>query len=108
MAKNFVQPGTDIQLTAGATALVGGVPVLVGKRLAVPMADIPAYTTGAAAVVGVWRFPKAAVVLNQGDLVYWDAVANNITNVVGSNTLVGYVFETALAGSADVCIKINA
>ena len=108
MARNFIESGDQIKLNAGETPFLSGVPVLVGKRLAVPLGDIAAYASGPAAVWGVWRLPKAAVALSQGEPMYFDSAAGKITNVALNNTPAGYAFESVLAASADVCTKINA
>jgi predicted RecA/RadA family phage recombinase len=108
MAKNYQGEGDVLDFTAGATPVVSGAAVLMGARLGIALADIPALETGSVAVTGVWSVQKAAGAVAQGALVYWDQAAEQLTTVDEGNTLAGFAAAPAAAGAADVRIKINA
>lgn len=109
MAKNYVEEGEILPYTTGGAAVASGAVVLMGKRLAVALGDIPANSTGSVAVTGVWAITKLATdVVNQGDLLYWDSGNSRLTVTVGANTLAGFAAAAAGNGVAAVNIKINA
>lgn len=109
MAKNYVQEGEVIEITAGGVAIASGAVVVMGKRVAIALADIPALTTGSGSVTGVWNQPKVpAEVVAQGDELYWDDAADRMTKTAGANVMAGYAFVAAGAGATTVNVKINA
>jgi len=108
MAKNYVQEGEVIDFTAGGAAVPSGAVVVMGKRIGIVLADIPALTTGSASVTGVWNQPKVpAEVVAQGDELYWDDAADRMTKTAGANVLAGYATAAAGAGVTTVNVKIN-
>ena len=109
MAKNYIQEGEILTVTAGATAIVSGAVVLIGKRVGIALADIPALGAGSASVTGVWAVTKlGADAVAQGDLLYWDAANSRLTTTAAGNTLAGFAAAPAGAGVGTVNIKINA
>lgn len=109
MARNYVGEGDVLDYTTGGAAVVSGAVVAMGKRIGIALADIPANSTGSAAVTGVWTVNKLATdVVNQGDLLYWDAPNNRLTVTAGALPVAGYAAAAAAAGLATVRIKINA
>ena len=109
MAKNYIQEGEILTVTAGATAIVSGAVVLIGKRVGIALADIPALGAGSASVTGVWAVTKlGADAVAQGDLLYWDAANSRLTTTAAGNTLAGFAATPAGAGVGTVNIKINA
>jgi len=109
MAKNYIQEGDVLPYTAGATAIVSGAVVLMGKRIGISLADIPALGAGSVTVTGVWAVAKLGTdVVGQGDLLYWDAANSRLTATAAGNTLAGFAAAPAGAGVAFVNIKINA
>ena len=109
MAKNYIQEGEILTVTAGATAIVSGAVVLIGKRVGIALADIPALGAGSASVTGVWAVAKLGTdAVAQGDLLYWDAANSRMTATAAGNTLAGFAAAPAGAGVAFVNIKINA
>ncbi|MFO0387568.1 MAG: DUF2190 family protein [Flavobacteriales bacterium] len=105
--KNFVQKGNILNWTVTGAAVVSGQGVLIGTRVGVCMTAGAVGETIAVLVDGVVALPKAAGAIAQGAAVYWDNVARNVTTTVGSNTLIGYAFDAALAGDATVNVKLN-
>ena len=49
----------------------------------------------------------AAVTIVSGEAAYWDSSANNVTNVVGSNTLVGHFVRDAASADTHGFIKFD-
>ena len=108
MAKNYIQEGDQLSYTAGGTAIPSGAVVLMGKRIGIALADIPANTQGTVSVAGVWSVTKlAADVVGQGDLLYWDAANSRLTTTASGNTQAGFAVAPAAASVATVSIKIN-
>jgi predicted RecA/RadA family phage recombinase len=108
MTTKYVQEGEVIDYTAGSEVVSGQV-VLMGKRIGVAIAAIPAGASGALAVSGVFTLAKLSTdVVAQGDLLYWDNGNSRLTTTVGANTLAGFAWEAAGSGVATVKTKINA
>lgn len=106
--KNFIQEGNHMDHTPTA-ALTSGQMVLVGARVGIAIADIPANTPGVLRMTGVASVPKkAADAPAQGALLYWDNTAKNLTVTSSGNTLAGYAFAAAAGADATVSIKLNA
>lgn len=109
MAKNYVSEGDVLDYTAGATAVVSGSVVAMGKRIGIALSDIPVFGTGSVAVTGVWAVSKLATDdVAQGELLYWDPANNRVTETAGALNLAGYAAAPAGAGATSVRIKINA
>lgn len=108
MARNYVQEGEVIDHTAGGIAVASGAVVVMGKRIGIALADIPALGTGSVSVTGVWNQNKlASDVVAQGDELYWDDVNDRLTKTAGTNVLAGYATTAAGAGVTTVNVKIN-
>jgi len=108
MAKNYVQEGEVLDFTAGGAAVASGAVVVMGKRIGIVLADIPALSTGSVSVTGVWNQSKLpADVVAQGDELYWDDAADRMTKTAGANVLAGYATSAAGAGTTTVNVKIN-
>ena len=56
---------------------------------------------------GVFDLAKAAGAVTQGQLVYWDNVAKNVTTTATSNKLIGVATQAALSGDANVRVKVT-
>lgn len=108
MAKNYVQPGDELTLTAPRD-LSSGDPVLVGNLFGVALADATSGTDVDVAVEGVFDIAKAAGALSQGDLVYYDATNHVVTNTsnTGANKLVGSATKAAAGGDATARVRLN-
>lgn len=108
MATNLVNDGNTITITGTAAALASGQAVVIGKRLAVALANIPLGGSGAASVVGAWLLPKLGTdAVSQGDELYWDSANGRATLAANGNTLAGFAFASSGAGIPSVVIKIN-
>jgi predicted RecA/RadA family phage recombinase len=103
----FVQEGASIDYTPTVDVAVGAV-VVQGELVGVASRAIPANTTGALAVAGVFDFPRAAGgTYAAGSNVYWDAAAQNATTTVASNKLMGKSVRISNAGEATVRVRLS-
>jgi len=106
MAKNYVQEGDYITLTAPAGGINSGDPILVGNTFGVAMTTAPAGADVEAGTEGVWDLPSAGAI-NVNAAVYWDAVAKKITATAHLNYLVG-VALLAVGGGGTLCrLRLN-
>lgn len=106
--KNFQTHGNVINHTPTAAVTSGSV-VLIGSRIGVAVADIAANDTGSVQVVGVFNVAKLSTDnMTQGALVYWDNTNKRLTTTASGNTLAGFAFDAAGAGTTTVNVKINA
>ncbi|MGK5069207.1 DUF2190 family protein [Janthinobacterium sp. RT4P48] len=108
MAKNYIQEGNVLSYTATA-AVASGAVVVIGKRIAIALADIAVGETGAITIEGVFKVAKLGTdVVGQGDLLYWDAANSRLTATAAGNALAGFAADPAGAAVGTVNIKINA
>jgi predicted RecA/RadA family phage recombinase len=108
MARNFVQPGDVITLTAPVAVKSGGV-VHVGALIGVAAYDAPEGAEVETALTGVFELPKGKAALEQGELAYWDATAKTVTSSAGENglPLLGAVVAGVGADAGLVRIRLN-
>ena len=109
MAKNYVCEGDVLDYTnTGAPIPSGGV-VVMGKRIGVALADIPTNSVGSVAVTGVWTLPRLVTDDTAvGEVLYWDAVNNRVTETAGALPLAGYAAAAAGVNVTTARVKINA
>ena len=106
--KNFKQVGDHMDYTPTADVASGAM-VLVGTKVGIAIADIPANTTGALRMTGVASYAKkAADAPAQGAALYWDNTAKNLTVTASGNTYAGFAFAAAAGAATTVDIKLNA
>ena len=100
MAKNYVQPGNTITLTA-PYAVSSGDGLLVGSIFGVAAGDAESGADVEAVLVGVFDLKKVGTqAWAAGDKVYWDDTNRQTTKTATDNTLIGVAVE-AVAGGAD-------
>lgn len=104
--KNFVQKGENLDLVA-PRALASGEGFLVGSLFAVASAAAALNAPVVGVTVGVFDLPKAAGAVTQGQRLYWDNAAFNVTTTVGSNTLIGVAAAAAASGAATARVRLN-
>jgi predicted RecA/RadA family phage recombinase len=104
--KNFIQPGTRMELTS--TGIIAGDLVTVNsKQVGVAAINAATNNTAQIAVEGVFEVPKAAVTVVQGDLLFASGTSlTNVDNTAGSLPCAGYAFEGAASGDANVKVKL--
>ena len=118
MAKNFIQEGKRIEITASGAAISSGDLVLVNDLAVVALVDIADGDSGNAAPEGVWELSgKAAEAVNQGDKLYWDADGDPLVGTAGTgcitatptdNQYIGIAWAAAAADVGTVPTKLNA
>jgi len=98
--QNYVQPGKRLA-TYNASSTVtapGGVPVVVGNRIRIPVADIPPLSWGEAAAEEVFLLPaKSADTWVDGATLYWDAT-NGWLTVESTSYMAGGSVPTIIGG----------
>lgn len=104
---NKQQTGVILNHTAAADIASGAVVVLT-NRIGVAVTAIATGETGAVLTEGVVTLPKATGALTQGQDVYWDPVAGNITATATANIKAGFAAEPALEAATSVAVKLNA
>lgn len=106
MAKNFIQKGDVLELdVAGATA--SGEGVQNGDLFGVALNSTAAAGTVPCGVVGVWELPKAApLVIDKGDLVYWDPTPGEVNKTAASQLCIGKAAEGALSAATVVRVVL--
>ncbi|MDM0086755.1 MULTISPECIES: DUF2190 family protein [unclassified Variovorax] len=106
--KNFIQEGAVLDYSP-AGAVAGGAVVVMGVRVGVVVADIPAGGLGAVRVKGVVELAKlAADTPAQGALLYWDAANSRLTTTAAGSVLAGYAAKAAGNGATTVWLHLNA
>ncbi|MBP2197219.1 DUF2190 family protein [Pantoea cypripedii] len=108
MAKNFVQNGNTIPLlNSGSEVIASGDLVVVGNIVAIAITDIAEQDTGDGFTEGVFQLPKvSADAFTQGAAVYVSNGTAQASAVDG--TFAGIAWESAVAGTTVVNVKINA
>ncbi|WP_413734339.1 DUF2190 family protein [Sodalis sp. RH21] len=105
MAKNYVQDGKTITITALSDIASGDV-VVVGGIVAVAITDIAEGETGDGFAEGVFKLPKlTADVIATGSRVHFkdDVLQLDATDAIAA----GVAWETAGAGVTSIAVKIN-
>lgn len=96
---NFVKPGVVLTLTAPTGGVVGGTAYLIGALLVVAVASVAETLAFEGQVEGVFTLPKhTGTAWTEGELLYWDDTAKNITTVSTANTRVGVAAAAAASG----------
>lgn len=82
MAKNYVQPGKTLTLTAPTGGVTTGVGVLIGTTFGIALQTAAAAASFDAAIEGVWDLAKtSAQAWAVGDKIYWDNTNKRADNV---------------------------
>jgi predicted RecA/RadA family phage recombinase len=105
MSAKYWQKGETLDYTATAAVQNGDV-VSLNTRIGVAGNDIAAGETGAVHVVGVFEIPKAAVAIDLGAAVYWDADNQQITTTQAGNIPAGYAVAAAGANDDAALVKL--
>ncbi|WP_440978573.1 DUF2190 family protein [Sphingomonas pseudosanguinis] len=88
MARNYVQPGDTLTLIAPRN-LTSGAGFMVGGIFAIALTSAAAGTPVEGCRIGVFDAAKATGAWTQGQKLYWDNTAFNLTTTSTNNTLVG-------------------
>ena len=106
MAANHVQKGSNLTLTA-PYAVASGAGMLVGALFAVALQTAASGAQVEAKTDEVWDLPKAAGAVTQGQKIYWDNAAKQVTTTVGANILIGCATQAAAGGDATARVRLN-
>ncbi|MGF7163491.1 putative RecA/RadA family phage recombinase [Rhodoligotrophos appendicifer] len=108
MAKNFVQPGETLTLTAPSGGVVSGSAYLIGSLLVIALISAAETELFQGKPRGVWVLPKTnAQAWAEGVKVYWDNTNKVVTTTATDNTLVGFAVEAAANPSATGVVWLN-
>lgn len=110
MAKNHVQEGNRLPLTAPAGGVVSGKLVVIGALAVIPMVTANAGEIFNAATGEVWRLPKvAADVAAEGDVAYFNGTEITADADDGTDTnykAVGYFTNAAANGETEAVVML--
>lgn len=107
MAKNYVQRGDTLTLTAPYD-VASGAGLLVGAMFGVALVDALTGAEVEATTVGVYELPKLSTdVVTQGAKIYWDDANKECTVTAAGNSLIGAAVLAAGDGVATVKVRLN-
>ena len=105
MAKNFVQEGECITITASAQVASGDF-VVQGNLGGVAVHDAESGDDLTICLEGVYELPKATgTAWTQGDLVYWDG--SKFTKTASGNTKFGAAAADAVSGASVGLVRLD-
>lgn len=108
MAKNYIQEGNRLELTAPGGGVVSGTPVVIGGFFCVPLVTAAAGAKFAAALTGVWTLPKTTgTAWNEGDRIYWNAGTSKLSTVGADGIFVGCAASAALSADAVGNVRLS-
>jgi predicted RecA/RadA family phage recombinase len=113
MAKNFVQPGSVLDLVVedetDAVTIRSGKGYLVGSIFGVAVADVEPGSSGSFQVDGVWSLDKTTgEAWSVGQALYWDPSTSKVTSVAGSLKRIGVATAPASSPATTGNIRLNA
>lgn len=103
--KNYVQRGETLTLTAPDDLSAGDV-VIVGGLVGIASCDAAGGEDVETSLTGVYTLPKAAEALDEGEAVYWDVSAGNVTATATDNVAIGHAVAAVLSGAATVNVRL--
>jgi hypothetical protein len=105
MLGTYIQRGETIDYAnPGGAVIPAGTVINLTTRVGIAGGDIAVGATGALHITGVFEGGKAAVAIALGAAVYYDAGADNLTNISVGNVPAGWAIEAAL--QADATVKV--
>ncbi len=107
MAKNFVQDGSVLTLTAPVGGVVSGSGYIAGALFAVATGDADEAEVFGAALTGVWTLPKASGQLNEGAAVAWDNSAHNVCAPGSGKFPIGTAVKAAGTSDATCVVRLD-
>jgi len=102
----YISSATTLRYTPTASVSAGDV-VVLSDLVTVATHDIPADALGAVAYHGEWEIAKGSDTIAQGDAVYWDATASQITTTATANTFAGHASAAASSSDSKVSVLLN-
>lgn len=108
MAKNFVQPGHVLTLTAPTGGVTSGVGYLIGALFVVALHYAVEGASFEGQCTGVWTLPKtSAQAWTEGVAIYWNGTAATTADGAGANTLIGHAAAAAANPSATGLVRLS-
>lgn len=109
MAKNFIQPGDVLELTAPAGGVVSGQGYVIGALFVVALGSAAAGEKFQGATCGVFELPKAGgAAPAEGAVAYWNNTAKTVTGTSASGLFPVGAFAKAAAGAdATALVRLN-
>ena len=105
--KNFMGVGNRVTLTAAAVT-TSGQPVLIGSLFGIAENAAAIGDPLVRAMNGIYDLPKtASQAWTVGQLIYWDVATSRVTNVVGTNKLVGVAVLAVGAGAGEIIGRVR-
>ncbi len=105
---NLKQRGDIVTLVAPTGGVTTGLGVLIGQIFAVPVVTAAATVSFAARIAGVVELVKiSGTAWTEGQLLYWDDSASNVTTVSAGNTLIGTAAILAASGAVVGNVLLN-
>jgi predicted RecA/RadA family phage recombinase len=107
MAKNYIQEGDTLTITAPYAVASGG-GLLVGSLFAVALVALSNGASGSCMTEGVFELTKnSAEAWTVGQKIYWDNTAKVCTSTVATNVLIGCATEPAANPSSVGRVRLN-
>jgi predicted RecA/RadA family phage recombinase len=108
MAKNFVQEGEVVTLTAPGGGVSSGSGYIVGALFAIATADADAGEEFEGALTGVWTLPKSTPLqINEGAAVAWDNSAHDVVAPASGKYPIGVAVKAAGSSDAVCHVRLN-
>jgi predicted RecA/RadA family phage recombinase len=104
---NFLKPGRVVTYTAPGGGVTTGLGYLIGSLFVVATNTVAAGLPFEGAVSGVFSLAKASGVWTEGQAVYWDNTAKNVTTTASGNTLIGCAAAAQLSGDTSGAVRLN-
>jgi predicted RecA/RadA family phage recombinase len=109
MAKNFIQPGNVVTVTAPAGGVSSGDGVLIGTLFGVAQTDAADGAEVEILTEGVVDLSKTTpLAIAAGDRLFWDAVNKVLNKTAAAQICVGVAVAAAADADATVRIKLGA
>ena len=108
MAKNYVQPGSVVTVTAPAGGVRSGGGVVVENIFAVATGDAAEGESFEGALTGVWTLPKAAGAINAGARVWWNGTTKAVASASEAGLYpIGVAVEAAGADDTTAVVRLD-
>jgi predicted RecA/RadA family phage recombinase len=105
---NYVKPGDSVEFIAPSGGVVSGTAYLIGALLVVAAVSAAQGEKFSGRLMGVFTLPKATgSAWTEGEKLYWDNTAKNITDTASGNTLVGSAYAAAASGDASGQVRLD-
>jgi len=109
MAKNYIQPGKIITVTAPTGGVTSGAGVLIGTLFGIAQHDADEGAELEILTEGVIEIGKtSALQIDVGDRLFWDATNKVVNKTATAQVCVGIAVSAAANPSATVKMKIGA